>query len=250
MPLLLRRPPLLPVLVLALTVAVQAQIPTTFTNLQVLPKDISRGELIGGVMRSFAGSLGVRCLHCHVGTDGDRFSDVDFAADDLEPKRVARVMLAMVAQINETLASKTGRDLADLTEVTCYTCHHGNNFPVTLRAALGDAYSEGGAQELLRRYGELREEYYGRAVYDFAPHALVRQAEGLVEQHEDPDGALAVLKANLKHFPDSDYTYYVLGQVYLESGEKKLGVRALRKAVKISPDNSWYRQALAEAQKD
>jgi hypothetical protein len=36
-----------------------AQIPTKFTNLEVLPKDIPRAELIA-TMRGFAGALGVR----------------------------------------------------------------------------------------------------------------------------------------------------------------------------------------------
>ncbi len=36
-----------------------AQIPDKFTNLKVLPKDISKGELVG-IMRAFSGALGVR----------------------------------------------------------------------------------------------------------------------------------------------------------------------------------------------
>jgi len=37
-----------------------AQMPEKFTNLQVLPNDIPRGELIG-IMRRFTSSLGLRC---------------------------------------------------------------------------------------------------------------------------------------------------------------------------------------------
>lgn len=36
------------------------------TNLQVLPKDIPKAQLVQ-TMRGFAMGLGVRCEHCHVG---------------------------------------------------------------------------------------------------------------------------------------------------------------------------------------
>src|SRR5262249_38141287 len=45
---------------------VHAQIPATFKNLKVLPKDISRPALVGQ-MRQVAGALGVRCGFCHAG---------------------------------------------------------------------------------------------------------------------------------------------------------------------------------------
>jgi hypothetical protein len=42
-----------------------AQFPDKFTNLKVLPKDISKREL-ESTMRGFAFALSVRCDHCHV----------------------------------------------------------------------------------------------------------------------------------------------------------------------------------------
>jgi hypothetical protein len=45
-----------------------AQIPDKFTNLQVLPKDVAKRELVAA-MRGIASDLGVRCAHCHVGPD-------------------------------------------------------------------------------------------------------------------------------------------------------------------------------------
>jgi len=50
----------------------RAEIPDEFTNLEVLPEDITRGELVS-IMRGFAGALGVRCNHCHVGEDPSDF---------------------------------------------------------------------------------------------------------------------------------------------------------------------------------
>ena len=74
---------------LALATSAAAQIPDQFTNLKVLPKDIAKGELVS-LMREFSGALGVRCGHCHVGESATSLEGFDFAADDKEPKRVAR----------------------------------------------------------------------------------------------------------------------------------------------------------------
>ncbi len=238
---------LLPAVLLSVTVTASGQIPATFTNLQVLPEDIGRGELIG-VMRAFTGALGVRCLHCHVGSDGNTFSDVVFADDDYETKRLARVMLGMVSQINATLISESGRDLTELTEVTCFTCHHGSTQPRTIEEELDTAYREGGAPELLRRYAELREEFYGRAIYDFKNSVLVNQAIALAEAQDDPDGALQLLARNQKLYPKYSYTYFITGQIHLDAGNKKQAVRSLRKALRMEPENSWYEQALKAAQ--
>ena len=67
------------VLFLIQTSEVNAQIPDKFSNLKVLPKDISKGELIGN-MKNAAIGLGVRCTFCHVG-EGDDLSTFDFASD-------------------------------------------------------------------------------------------------------------------------------------------------------------------------
>jgi hypothetical protein len=46
--------------------AQQNPIPEKFTNLQVLPKDISRSDLVA-MMKGFSGQTGTRCSHCHLG---------------------------------------------------------------------------------------------------------------------------------------------------------------------------------------
>ena len=63
--------------------------PERFSNLQVLPQDISLGELVA-TMRGFASALGVRCNHCHVGTDPDDLSTFQFPSDEKYTKRKAR----------------------------------------------------------------------------------------------------------------------------------------------------------------
>jgi len=94
-----------------------------YTNLQVLPKDITRDQLLGN-MKFFAQSLGVRCTHCHAGADGK----LDFASDAKPQKATARKMLAMVHRINSQDFGVT--DFANV-KVTCYTCHRGSLKPDT-----------------------------------------------------------------------------------------------------------------------
>ena len=52
-------------------------------NLQVLPKDWTRAQVVA-VMQNFNAALGVGCDHCHVMTQGQ---PPDFASDDKARKR-------------------------------------------------------------------------------------------------------------------------------------------------------------------
>ena len=97
-----------------------------FKNLQVFPKDISRDQLMSN-MKFFAQSLGVRCVHCHVGEEGKPLSTFDFASDAKWQKQVARKMLTMVHRINsEDFGVKDFKDV----KVTCFTCHRGATKPL------------------------------------------------------------------------------------------------------------------------
>lgn len=115
---------------LTLGVSVRAaglpQIPARFTNLQVLPKDITQDQLVG-LMKSVTQSLGVRCSHCHDGV-GDDLSTYNFAADTKEPKATARVMLRMTSQLNNALKD-VGPRKGDANKISCQTCHRGNKTP-------------------------------------------------------------------------------------------------------------------------
>ncbi len=90
-------------------------------NLQVLPKDMPRADVIA-LMRTFTVALGVQCTHCHVGTPQERFKD------DLPTKATARKMLKMSMALNaDTLGVKAGEP----NKVTCYSCHRGALKPLT-----------------------------------------------------------------------------------------------------------------------
>jgi len=77
-------------------------------NLQVLPKDTPRPEVVK-VMFRFTTALGVRCDFCHVEAPAARppgAPPFDFASDDKENKKKARVMMKMVAAINGDYLTK------------------------------------------------------------------------------------------------------------------------------------------------
>jgi photosynthetic reaction center cytochrome c subunit len=105
-------------------------LPDKFTNLKVLPKDISKDDLVG-TMRMFARSLGVRCEHCHQFPPPP--AQADFASDQKPEKDVARLMMRMNTTINGDYVSKV--KLPDEPEpakqVNCWTCHRGHVKPET-----------------------------------------------------------------------------------------------------------------------
>ena len=92
-------------------------------NLQILPKEIARADLIA-TMKGFTVALGVKCTHCHVETDGK----LDPASDAKKEKEIARAMIRMVHAINADNFKVT--DMKDA-KVTCFTCHRGSVKPLT-----------------------------------------------------------------------------------------------------------------------
>jgi hypothetical protein len=98
-------------------------------NLQVLPKDLTRQQVVQ-IMRGFTRGLGVRCPFCHVGEEGADLSTFDFTSDEKPTKKTARVMLKMITDVNSQLAN-VGEKPAGEPRVTCYTCHRGTNKPLT-----------------------------------------------------------------------------------------------------------------------
>ncbi|HEX2164225.1 MAG TPA: c-type cytochrome [Thermoanaerobaculia bacterium] len=145
-------PVVLLVLALLPALAVEPQAPPDpppFQNLQVLPDDIPRQELVD-TMKGFTRALGVRCNHCHVG-QGDDLSTYDFPSDAKHEKRSARVMMEMVRAINGEYLPRLEHDHGEHGEahahdhaaghaaehaappasarVTCMTCHRGQPTP-------------------------------------------------------------------------------------------------------------------------
>lgn len=219
---------------------VRGQIPSEFTNLQVLPEDISRAQLVG-IMRNFAGALGVRCNTCHVGDDPSDFTGYDFASDDKELKRVARAMMEMGREINGPLLAATGRE--DRVRVQCSTCHRGIRRPIPLTDEILNAVREDGVGAAEARYRELREQYYGRAAYDFGQGSLNMVTETLAREG-DADAALAMIALNIEHNPEEHWPYMLQAQVLAQSGDRDAAIASAEKALELDPGNEFYAQQI------
>ena len=74
-------------------------IPEKFVNLQVLPKDISKRELMG-VMKQFCITFSVRCSYCH--TVSDDLTQGSFDSDDKPPKVKARELIKTIMAISRS----------------------------------------------------------------------------------------------------------------------------------------------------
>jgi hypothetical protein len=131
------------------------------TNLKVLPKDMTRQQVVQ-VMRRFTSGLGVRCQHCHVG-EGNDLSKFDFASDAKPQKEIARKMLTMVNDINgkyllgveappppappADAPPAAAAPAATGPKVTCFSCHRGALKPLT---APPPAEGRGGGARLMK----------------------------------------------------------------------------------------------------
>ncbi len=97
-------------------------------NLQVFPKTMTTAQILP-IMRNFAAALGTNCGYCHQWT-GPGAPGNDFSVDTKPQKQVARVMMRMVGDINNTLAMNIKNKPADqITRVQCMTCHRGAAIP-------------------------------------------------------------------------------------------------------------------------
>src|SRR5919204_1220235 len=147
--------------------------PDSLVNVKVIPKNTPVPQVIG-MMRNFAGALGVRCHYCHVGQEGMTLGQFNFAKDEKRTKLVARQMMRMVEEINRRIDTLPhDHDQAhDTLHVTCSTCHRGIARPVPLEQLIAETAQTAGADSAGRAYKALRDRYYGRASYDFGEPTL------------------------------------------------------------------------------
>ncbi|GAA3968518.1 c-type cytochrome [Mucilaginibacter dorajii] len=102
--------------------------PRLYTNLKVLPKNITSKELQGIMADDFEDGLGVSCGFCHAANkDGH---GLDFASDAKPEKEIARAMMRMTLGINKKYLKLKHPKIGDATlVVSCTTCHKGQAFP-------------------------------------------------------------------------------------------------------------------------
>ena len=106
--------------------------PSSFQNLQVLPKDAS-ARVIVATMKGFANNLGVRCQFCHIGEEGLPLEQFDFVSDEKATKRAARAMMRLTNDINRQLDGALPPPAGAEARVTCMTCHRGKSKPTNLK---------------------------------------------------------------------------------------------------------------------
>jgi hypothetical protein len=97
----------------------------TPVNLRVLSKSSSPAE-IEDLMNTYNRELGVTCDYCH--SQDPRTRKLDYASDDNPAKQTARVMIAMLEEINSRYLSQLD-DSRYAVLVTCGNCHQGRADP-------------------------------------------------------------------------------------------------------------------------
>jgi hypothetical protein len=202
-------------------------------NLQILPKDIARPELIA-TMGAFARGLGVQCSYCHIEPETD--GREDRAADDKAPKKTARVMMKMTMDLNTRLGTEVGKPASELTRVQCVTCHRGVAIPKQLSEILVATDTQKGAPAAIEQWRDLRKQYYGAMAYDFSDAGLAGVAQQLVAANK-PDDALALLQVNLEFFPRSAPTYAGMAAAYTRKNDRQNAIKSFEKVLEIDPKN-------------
>lgn len=229
--------------ILLAAIPTAAQFPDKFTNLKVLPKDISRAEL-ESTMRGFAFALNVRCNHCH-SEKADGSHKLDFPADDKETKKTARLMLQMVAAINHDYLSKVEKaDKTPPIHVECVTCHHGLAQPRQLYSVLAEAVETKGTDAAIALYLDLRKQFYGSGQYDFGETPLNRLAESLLAQKKNRE-ALAIMEMNFtSNNPQSVWAYHMLAMTHQANGQTDRAIADYRKVLELHPEDSWAKDQI------
>jgi len=233
----------LPTTVILLTATLlSAQIPDKFTNLQVLPKDISRQELVT-IMRGFSFSLGLRCINCHAGNDTPNLAGVDFAADTKDTKKTARAMLRMVDALNRDYLAKL--EPATTTRVDCATCHHGLSKPQSLQAVLTAVLEKKDLASAIALYRDLRKQYYGGGQYDFTETSLNQLTESLLAKRKVKE-ATAVMELNAEVNPLTTWGRSLIAMSHQANGETEKAIADFQKIVALNPNDSWAKKQLED----
>jgi hypothetical protein len=219
--------------------------PDKFTNLQVLPKDISKKDLMS-TMRGFSFSLGVRCEHCHKQTADKK---MDFPADT-EDKEIARTMMRMVRDINQQYIGKLG--VEDPIRVQCVTCHRGIAEPEPIHVVLLHTIEKHDVNAAIDKYKQLREKYYGGAAYDFTETPLNQLTETLLDKERGKDAA-AIMEMNVgfnKPGPmNAGWTMHLLAMAHVAAGETEKAKADLEQILKNKPEDKWAKEELEKLEK-
>lgn len=210
-------------------------------NLKVLPEDISRAEL-RATMRSFAIDLGLTCASCHVGEDDQSIFEYDFAADDKAMKLIARDMISMVEDINQTVRKSDRDEGHEFVTVNCVTCHRGQDKPRMIQDVLAEVYDDEGIEATISKYTELRDQFYGGFTFDFSADRLGLFAQSLATTA--PEDAMHVHNLNVELNPHAGAAYSGRGQASQRAGDLKSALADYKNAVALDPNFAFLGQVI------
>ncbi len=202
-------------------------------NLKVLPDDIE-AEALRRTMRSFSFDLGVGCESCHVGEANQPIESFDFAADDKSMKESARLMMRMVADLNDRELAKLPETDHDRIAVRCATCHRGQARPILIGDALAAAYEVGGVPAAVTRYRALKSEFFGSDSYDFTELPRLLFADSLVAK-QDHAGSIAFLRELHDEHGAGFRTDAKLGDIYLLLDDRQNAIASYEAALSRAP---------------
>ena len=218
-----------------------AQFPDKFTNLTVLPKDISRSDL-QSTMRRFSFALGARCDHCHVEKPD---KTMDFASDDKEAKKTARLMLQMVAAANRDFIAKITKPDGSTAQVECATCHRGLTQPQSLIRVLTADITDHGITHGLALYDELRGKYLGSGEYDFGERTMNQLTESLLAEGKKQDAVAVMEKHFASNHPDSIWSFHMLAMAHEANGQADKALADYQKVLELHPEDDWAKKQIA-----
>ena len=99
-----------------------------YTNLKVLPRNISSKALQSIMIDEFEDGLGVGCTFCHAEQKGSH--RLDYASDAKPEKEIARNMMRMTMKINAKYFKLRHPMIGDSSLIlTCNSCHRGQPRP-------------------------------------------------------------------------------------------------------------------------
>jgi hypothetical protein len=223
------------------------QVPSEFTNLQVLPKTITRAELVT-VMRGIATELGLRCHDCHVGPP--TLEGMNFSTDEKRTKQVARTMLAMTRAINAQYVSTIPAGSEPRQPVRCITCHRRASKPTRpLWDLLVETTVASGVTAAIERHKAISDEFFGSGLYDFREHTLNITGNKLREERKMLPEALAVFKRNAELFPKSANAMVAVGEAAQQLNRVGEAEEYYRKALALDPAHVRARQGLESIKK-
>jgi hypothetical protein len=101
-----------------------------YSNLKVLPRNISSKALQSIMIDEFEDGLGVGCNFCHAEQKGSH--RLDYASDAKPEKEIARRMMRMTMKINAKYFKLRHPMIGDpALAISCNSCHRGQPRPET-----------------------------------------------------------------------------------------------------------------------